>query len=123
MTTAFHVDSYIRAAKCIYSKIDPVVLSCMRFIVRGSVSTGVISVDEFWRTYCRFIPDLFIGVIRGVQIGWALGVPLESRSSVQALWEFMLESAIKEIGQRPYKVMEGWIPPGYLSHEVARRFV
>ncbi|CAN0301459.1 unnamed protein product, partial [Ascophyllum nodosum] len=38
-------------------------------------------------------------------IGWALGVPLASRSSVQAVWKFMLESAIKEIGRRPHKVL------------------
>ena len=95
----------------------------MRFIVRGSGLTRVISVNEFFRTYCSSTPDLFIGGIRGVQIGWALGVPLKSHPSVQAVWDFMLESAIKKIGQRPYKVMEGWIPPGYSSHEVARRFV
>ena len=95
----------------------------MRFIARGSVLTGVIFVDDFWRTCCCFTTDLFIGVIRGVQIGWVLGVRLKSLPSVQTLWESMLESATEKIGQPPHKVVEGWIPPGYSSHEVARSFV
>ncbi|CAN0313450.1 unnamed protein product [Ascophyllum nodosum] len=50
-------------------------------------------------------------------------MPPKSLPPAQALWEFLWTSTIEEINQRPHKVVEGRIPPGYSGDEVARCFV